>query len=222
MILIESFTFNAFQENTYLLVDETGEAIIIDPGMSTSGEERVLDEFIQSKNLVVKAIVNTHCHIDHIMGNAHCVAKYKCPLLYPQGEEVVLESGVHVAQMYGLPYHESPRADRYIAEGETISFGNAKVRVISAPGHSPAHVVFVHDQQRFVIGGDVLFLNSVGRTDLPGGDEQTLRKSIEEKMFTLPDEMMVYPGHGPATQIGLEKQNNPYVNGLGTGLFQRK
>jgi hydroxyacylglutathione hydrolase len=222
MISIEIFTFNEFQENTYLLQDETGDAVLIDPGMNSAKEESEFVRFVTDKNIRIVKIVNTHCHIDHVMGNAFSVSKFKCPLLYPKGEQRTLESGVQVAKMYQLSYDPSPNADEHIAEGDTIEFGNSILRVVSAPGHSPDHIVLVHDIERFVIGGDVLFRGSVGRTDLPGGNEAQLCESIEKKIYTLPEDFMVYPGHGPATKIGLEKSSNPLVNGSGTGLFQSK
>lgn len=222
MISIEIFTFNAFQENTYLLQDETGEAILVDPGMSDSREEEEFCRFVNDKNIRIVKIVNTHCHIDHVMGNAFSVGRFQCPLLYPKGEQIVLESSIQVAKLYNLSYDPSPNADEFIAEGDTIEFGNSSVRVIAAPGHSPDHVVLVQDIERFVIGGDVLFRGGVGRTDLPGGNESQLCESIEKKIYTLPADFMVYPGHGPSTKIGLEMKSNPYVNSSGTGLFQSK
>lgn len=222
MISIEIFTFNAFQENTYLLQDETGEAILVDPGMSDAKEEAEFSRYVSDKNIRIVKIVNTHCHIDHVMGNAYSVSKFKCPLLYPKGEQVVLESSVQVAKLYNLSYDPSPNATDFIAEDDTIEFGNSSMRVLGAPGHSPDHIVLVHDIERFVIGGDVLFRGGVGRTDLPGGNESQLCSSIEKKIYALPEDFMVYPGHGPATKIGLEMQSNPYVNSSGSGLFQSK
>lgn len=207
-------TFNPFQENTYILYDETGECVILDPGCSNQKEEMMLDDFIQSHQLKPVRLINTHCHIDHILGNKYVSEKYKLGLEIHEGELEVLNSGKLVAQMYGIPYDPSPEPSKYLKEEEVITFGNTGLRPIFTPGHSPASLSFLEEKTNILIAGDVLFYESIGRTDLPGGSMETLLKSIEEKLFTLPDETQVFPGHGPKTTIGHERVNNPFLKKL--------
>jgi glyoxylase-like metal-dependent hydrolase (beta-lactamase superfamily II) len=220
MISIEMFTYNQFQENTYLLHDETGEAVVIDPGMSSVSEEQDFGGFVQQKGLKIVKVINTHCHIDHVLGNDFCCRTYGVELSIPKGEEEVLNWVTQFADMYDMPYSESPAPSYILVEGDSIVFGNSELDVIFAPGHSPGHVVLVNRRQRFIIGGDVLFKDSIGRMDLPGGDGPTLIKSIKEKLFTLPNDFLVYPGHGPSTQIGYEKNNNPFVGVSASNMFE--
>jgi len=205
---IQKFTFNAFQENTYILFDETGESVIIDPGCSTREEEDVLSTFIQKNGLVVKILFNTHCHIDHVLGNDFVSKKYNVSLSSHRGEIPVLDAGPSVAQMYGIPYTPSPPISKFYEEGDFLEFGKSKLKVLFTPGHSPASISLYGEG--VLIGGDVLFENSIGRTDLPGGDHETLLKSIREKLFVLPENTTVYCGHGPDTSIGKEKKHNPF------------
>ncbi len=206
---IQKFTFNPFQENTYVLYDETKECVIIDPGCGDLNEEKILADFITSKELKVVLLFNTHCHIDHILGNAFVAKTYSVPLASHRGEIPVLEAGAQVGQMYGIAYTPSPPMTKFYEDGDILSFGNTSLEVLFTPGHSPASISLYTD--RVLIGGDVLFDNSIGRTDLPGGDHATLIKSIKEKLFVLPDNTIVYCGHGPETTIAKEKQFNPFL-----------
>lgn len=206
------FCFNAFQENTYLLYDDSGECIIIDPGCNTKNEEDQLINFIENAKLTPVKLVNTHCHIDHILGNKFISEKYNLPLIAHKGEKPVLESGVMVSEMYGIEYKKSPDISAFLDEGDTLEFGNSVLEILFTPGHSPASISLFHRQSKQLIAGDVLFQGSIGRTDLPGGNFETLIDSIKSKYYPLGDDVIVYPGHGPATQIGIEKSSNPFLN----------
>lgn len=210
MLNIQVFTFNPFQENTYVLYDETGDAVIVDPGCSNRMEDKELSEWIASKQLTPRLILLTHSHIDHILGAYFVKDKYRIPLCIHPKDESTLKSGKIVAGMYGIDNYTEVSADRYVDEKDTVEFGNQKMSVLFLPGHAPGHVGYYHKDQKVVIGGDVLFRNSIGRTDLPGGDFDTLISSIHQKLFTLPDDVVVYPGHGPETTIGEEKVSNPF------------
>lgn len=213
MINIEIFTFNAFGENTYLLYDESKECVIIDPGCYDAHEQLELENFISSNDLNVVRLINTHCHIDHVLGVEFVKRKYNVGLETTVGEQEVLKAVETYADVYGFPKFEKTTVDQFLADGDVVSFGNgSKLKVISAPGHSPDHVVFYCEAQQFMIGGDVLFNQSIGRTDLPGGDFDTLIKSIHTRLFTLSDDIEVFPGHGPSTTIGFEKKNNPFCS----------
>jgi glyoxylase-like metal-dependent hydrolase (beta-lactamase superfamily II) len=210
MLSVHCLTFNAFQENTYVLFDETGDAVIIDPGCSNRAEERELSEWIADRKLTPRLILLTHSHIDHILGAYFTKDKYRIPLCIHKKDEQTLRSGKIVASMYGIDNFTEVEADQYVSESETVNFGHQKLSVLFLPGHAPGHVGYYHSDQKFLIGGDVLFRGSVGRTDLPGGDFDTLIESIHQKLFTLPDDVVVYPGHGPETTIGEEKVSNPF------------
>jgi len=212
MLTIKSFTFGPFQENTFVLHDESKECVIIDPGCYTQTEQRELKAYIEEKKLRPVHLLNTHGHVDHVAGNAFVYETYKrLPLIHKEDLKV-LESQERVCAMYGLNCEVSPMPEKFLEEGDVISFGNAKLKVIFTPGHAPGHVVFYNAENKFVINGDVLFSGSIGRTDLPYGDFDTLEHSIKTKMYTLPEDTVVYCGHGPETTIGEEKYSNPFVN----------
>ncbi|MBI1306163.1 MAG: MBL fold metallo-hydrolase [Bacteroidetes bacterium] len=213
MIQLHFFTFNPFQENTYVLWDETKECIIIDPGCYNEHEQDELKSFIEDSGLKPVKIVNTHCHIDHVFGIAFCKRTWDIPFVHHALDVPVLQAASSSALMFGVQYEMSPPADEFISEKDILTFGESEMEVRFTPGHSPGSVCFIADQEDFVIGGDVLFQLSIGRTDLPGGDHQTLLDSIRAQLFTLPDYYIVYPGHGPATEIGFEKERNPYLQG---------
>ena len=207
---VKSFEFNPFAENTYILYDETRECVIVDPGCSNRDEENELFEFIESHALKVMSVINTHCHIDHVLGNWAVKNRYGVKLFIHPLDEVVLKSVKAYAPNYGFHSYQEADVDGFLNEGETVSFGNQSLNILFVPGHAPGHVAFYHPGEKILIGGDVLFLNSIGRTDLPGGHHQTLINSIRQKLFSLPDDVVVYPGHGPTTSIWFEKRTNPY------------
>jgi hydroxyacylglutathione hydrolase len=209
---IRAFEFNPFQENTYVLYDDTGECVIVDPGCYEQDEKEKLSSFIQSNNLKVVKLLNTHCHIDHVLGNAFVKAKYKTKLYIHKNDESLLKAVEAYASNYGLYQYQASEADEYLDEGIDVTMLIQTLQVLSLPGHAPGHVAFYHENDKILIGGDVLFYNSIGRTDLPGGNHNTLINSIHQKLFTLPDDVKVYPGHGPDTTIGFEKRKNPFCS----------
>ncbi|MFN3403355.1 MAG: MBL fold metallo-hydrolase [Cytophagaceae bacterium] len=210
MINIQTFTFNPFQENTYLLFDETKEAIIIDPGCSDRDEEEQIKSFITNNGLVLTKLINTHCHVDHVLGNYFIKDHYKVPLIIHKYDEPVLKSVKVYAPSYGFYNYQEAIPDHYIEEGQIIQFGNSKLEILFVPGHAPGHIALYNREQNFCISGDVLFYRSIGRTDLPGGNFDILIQSIHRKLFKLPDNLIIYPGHGPETTIGEEKLYNPF------------
>jgi glyoxylase-like metal-dependent hydrolase (beta-lactamase superfamily II) len=209
---IAVFTFNPFQENTYLVYDETGECAIIDPGCFEAHERIELDNFIAANGLRPVRLLNTHCHIDHVFGNAHVARTYGLPLEIHRGELPVLEAVPQIARFYGMPQGEpSPAPGRFLTEGEVIAFGNVRLEALLTPGHSPASLSFFIREQGLLIAGDVLFREGIGRTDLPGGDYDTLIASNAQRLLPLGDEVQVFPGHGPSTTIGHERLHNPFL-----------
>ena len=212
MINIKSFVCNPYQENTYLLYDDSLECVIIDPGMYNGDEQNAVLKFIAEKKLKPVLLLNTHCHIDHVLGNKFIYDTYGILPQFHKGEEAVLNAVVAYAPQMGINYEVSPLPVTYLPENGSISFGNSQLELIFSPGHSPAHLCFYNKEEKILIGGDVLFYRSIGRTDLPGGNHDQLISNIREKIFTLPDDCKVYPGHGPATSIDFEKENNPFLN----------
>lgn len=212
MAAIAQFTFNGFAENTFILHDDTKECVIFDPGCSSAYERKELTDFITQYRLKPVRLVNTHCHIDHIFGNKYIGELYNLPLELHLKDLPVLQAGQMVAQAYGLEYDgiiDPPYT--FLQEGTQLNFGNTSLEILFTPGHSPGSISFYSEADKFVLAGDVLFNRSIGRTDLPGGDMQTLVKSIQEQLFSLPNETEVYCGHGEATTIGEEKEFNPFV-----------
>lgn len=211
MIQIKSFVCNPYQENTYVLYDDEGAAAIIDPGMYGPDEEEAVKTFIDKLGLKPQLLLNTHCHVDHVLGNRYVFEQYGLLPQFHEGELPLLMEVQNYAPQMGIRYDISPIGETFLPDTGTVRFGDNELSIIFAPGHSPAHLCFYNQGQHFLIGGDVLFRNSIGRTDLPGGNHQQLLTSIKQKLYTLPDETMVYPGHGPQTTIGYEKQTNPFI-----------
>ncbi|TAH18148.1 MAG: MBL fold metallo-hydrolase [Cytophagales bacterium] len=210
MIQVQTFTFNRFEENTYILSDHTKECIIIDPGCYDRKEKEALRQFIANQSFIVKLLLNTHCHLDHVVGNYFIKTTYKVPLLMHQLEVETLRAAQAYAPMYGFPAYEPTDADQFVSEKDTITFGASSLQILFVPGHSIGHLAFYSKEDGFCINGDVLFRGSVGRTDLPNGNMDTLMNSIFTKMYALPDETLVYCGHGQTTTIGHEKKYNPF------------
>jgi glyoxylase-like metal-dependent hydrolase (beta-lactamase superfamily II) len=210
MVRIKTFVFNPFEENTYLLMDETGVTVIVDPGCYDAEEQHVLKTYINENDLKISALLNTHAHIDHVLGNAYVKETYEVQLHMNRGDLPVLHANPALAGMYGFPEYKMIEPDHFPEEGEQIKFGNSTLEVLTVPGHSPGHLAFYDRQNGYVVVGDVLFSGSIGRTDLPGGDFDTLIDSIHRKLFPLGDAVRVYPGHGPVTEIGIEKRSNPF------------
>jgi glyoxylase-like metal-dependent hydrolase (beta-lactamase superfamily II) len=212
MLTVQAFTFNPVQENTYILYNEKRECCIIDPGTYFPAEEAALTDFITQNGLTPTLLLNTHCHFDHIFGNQLVHQAYGLTLHLHRLEKPVLDMGPLSTQKWGIPWNSWYGGElNYIEEGMTIRFGADDLHVLFTPGHSPGSVCFYNKENKFVIAGDVLFNGSVGRTDLPGGDFTILEESIRTKLFTLPEDVVVYPGHGESTTIGDERKSNPFV-----------
>ena len=213
MLQLHTAVFNAFSENTYIIYNEHNQCWIIDPGMYGPEEIRSVTDFIAQKGLKPEGIINTHAHIDHIFGVQAMMDLYTIPFALHPLEAPVLASAKSSAMMFGFTFGDSPQPTQLLREGESLKLGNDIVEVRLAPGHSPGSVVFYYPAGAWVIGGDVLFSGGIGRSDLPGGNGAILLESIRTQLFTLPDETVVYPGHGPETTVGEEKRSNPFLRG---------
>jgi len=211
MLYLKSFCFNPFQQNTYLLYDNERTAFIIDPGNYTSSENTLLKNFIEEKQLKLTRLLLTHAHIDHILGNKFIFENYG--LLPEAHEEEVffIDRLTQTGAMYGVPCEPSPFPEKFVVPGDKISLGAYEFETIFTPGHSPGSISYYNKENKILISGDVLFQNSIGRTDLLKGDHQTLINSIKEKLFCLPDDVKVFSGHGLSTTIGHERENNPFL-----------
>ncbi len=208
---IAKFTFNPIAENTYLIWDETGEAAIIDAGNSSPAENRALDNFITEKGLKPVLALGTHGHFDHTMGMPHIKGAYGVPFAVHSDDSFLLENSVPSAAIFGVKVEELPAIDIDLSSLPEISFGNTTLQIIPTPGHTPGHVCFFEPQSRVVFTGDTLFADTIGRTDLPGGDYSWIMKSIIENLLPLGDDVKVYPGHGRDTTIGQEAAGNPFI-----------
>ena len=212
MTQVACFEFNPFAENTYVVYDESGECAIFDPGCYTHEERTTLKNFVEKHHLRPVRLINTHCHLDHVFGNAFVADTWGLGLEIHVGELPVLQRFAQVCQMYGVPFsEESPAPSRFLEAGEVVEFGNTRLNVLFTPGHSPASISFYCPAAGFVLAGDVLFQESIGRTDLPGGNMDLLLHSIRTQLFTLPDETLVYAGHGHPTTVRHEKEYNPFL-----------
>ena len=211
MLKIKSFVFSPIQENTYLLYNEFNQCAIIDPGCYFDAEEEVLTQFIKDNSLTVIHLLNTHCHLDHVFGNKYVAETYSLTPQIHKNEEQVLAFAPTSGLMYDLPFDNYTGQLLFLKEGDVVTIGKDELVVIEAPGHSPGHICFYNKAQGFLIGGDVLFNRSIGRTDLPGGNYDELIKNIKEKLLVLPNKTIVYSGHGETTTIGEEKVENPYL-----------
>lgn len=211
MLTVKIFTFNPVAENTYIIYNELKEAIIIDPGCYFDEEKQKVKKFIERNDLLPVQLLNTHCHLDHVFGNKWVYETFGLELFIHPNEELVLNLAPQLGQMWGLPFENYEGLLHFIENEDIVRLGNNELKVLLAPGHSPGSVCFYDEDDKFVIGGDVLFKESIGRTDLPGGNHAALLESIRSQLFVLPDEIIVYPGHGESTTIGHEKKNNPFL-----------
>ena len=211
MIQIKAFTFNPIQENSYILYTEKGHAVIIDPGCYFSAEQEMLKDFLFEHALTPTLLLNTHCHLDHVFGNHWVHQEFGLELNLHPSEKPVLEMAPESGKRWGLPFQNYNGTLHFLQENDLIPIDDDLLKVIAAPGHSPGSICFYCEAQHFLISGDVLFYQSIGRTDLPGGDHLTLLNSIKSKLYVLPDNTTIYPGHGKPTSIGYEKLNNPFV-----------
>ena len=211
MFTVKAFTFSPVQENTYVLYNDKGNAFIIDPGCYFEEERDTLAQFLQQNKLQPVKLLNTHCHLDHVFGNKWIYETYGLELHLHPIEQQVLAFAPTSGLMWNLPFDNYNGPFHFLNAGDELLLDGDQLKVLFAPGHSPGHVCFYCKAQGFVIGGDVLFRESIGRTDLPGGNHETLLNSIRTQLFTLPDETVVYSGHGPTTTIGYEKKHNPFL-----------
>jgi len=211
MLTVKSFEFSPIQENTYVLSDQKDACVIIDPGCYFGNERAVLQDYIEQNGLRPKILLNTHCHLDHVFGNKFVYDTWDLPLHLHEKEKALLDRAAEMGLAWGLPFENYRGELIYIAPGERILLGTDELRALFLPGHSPGSLGFYSAAQGFLIGGDVLFRGGIGRTDLPGGDHATLLRSIREQLWPLPDETVVYPGHGESTTIGWEKKHNPFL-----------
>jgi hydroxyacylglutathione hydrolase len=211
MLNIRQFTFNPIQENTYVIFEEKGACAIIDPGCYFDYEYKELTDFIESNKLLPKCLLNTHCHLDHVFGNKRIAELYGLTLQIHPNEKTLLEYAPKSGEKWGFPFVNYEGKLIFLNEGDTVSIGDDQLSVLLTPGHSPGSISFYNEAQQFVISGDVLFRSGIGRTDLPGGNFDTLVASIREKLFTLPDNVVVHSGHGPETTIGFERGSNPFL-----------
>lgn len=212
MISVKKFVFNPFQENTYLLYDQSGDCIVIDAGNYQQKENEQLHLFLKEKSLYPVRLINTHGHVDHILGNSWFLEVFGLQTEMHRSDEPLLKGAKEYGQIFEIDLDTPPPVGNYLKDGDRIDFGNSSVTSIHIPGHSPGSLVFYNKEQAFVIAGDVLFQGSIGRTDLPGGDYPTLITSISEKLLTLDDKVVVYPGHGDQTTVGNEKRFNPFLS----------
>jgi glyoxylase-like metal-dependent hydrolase (beta-lactamase superfamily II) len=211
MLTVKAFIFNPVQENSYVLYNEKKQCCIIDPGCYFEKEKQELKSFIENAGLQPVLLLNTHCHLDHIFGNKFVHDEWGLKLHIHEKEKPVLDIGPASGEMWQLPFENYSGELIFIKEDSVIKLGDDELEVRLTPGHSPGHVCFYNEAGGFAISGDVLFNGSIGRTDLPGGDFNTLINSIQTQLFTLPDNTRIYSGHGPMTTVGFEKQNNPFV-----------
>ena len=208
-ISIQSFQFNAFQENTYLIWDQQKNAVIIDPGCYSRDEQMELISFIEENDLKIVALLNTHAHIDHVLGNQFILKNFEVDYYLHPNDLKVLQTVESYAHLYGFEgYQVSPKPTKSLVHNQKLVFGDLEMTFLHTPGHAPGHVVFYFEKDNFVVNGDVLFRGSFGRVDLPGGNLETLKASIFNILFKLPEETVVYCGHGPKTTIGVEKKTN--------------
>ncbi|MDR2359608.1 MAG: MBL fold metallo-hydrolase [Prevotellaceae bacterium] len=208
---LKVFYFNELRVCTYVLWDETKECIIVDPGCESASEQQRLQEFIANNQLKPVMVVNTHAHFDHVLGNLFVVKTYSVPSAVHEGDTQLLARVAQQSAMFGFAVAQPPMPSRLLTEEEPVRFGHSQLQVLHTPGHSPGGICLYAAEDKFLLSGDTLFQESIGRTDLSGGNYEQLINSIRHKLMTLPDDVKVFPGHGPATSIGEEKRNNPFI-----------
>lgn len=214
MIQVRSIPYNNFQVNTCLIWDETGQCLVVDPAFYTREEQQSFQSLLAEKELTVAGQANTHCHVDHLLGVRFMKSEYGCAFRAHREELQVAASATMMGEIFGWRLEPLDGIDEYLEDNDLLTVGNHSLRIIHVPGHSPGGVAFYSEEGRFVISGDALFKESIGRTDLPGGDYDTLIRSIVEKLLSLPRDTVVYPGHGPATTIGEEVTGNPFLGSV--------
>ncbi len=213
MIKVDVLPINPWQENTYILSDETGECVIIDPGCLSAEEKQQVADFITSNKYKPVRLLQTHLHLDHVFGSAFIAETYNLGLEAHEGDKFLIDQTVSYAQQFGMEVDKNPPPiSNYLNEGDKVSFGQSELEVFHVPGHSPGGIVFYSEVDKIAIVGDAIFRESIGRTDLPGGDFDTLINGLKSKILTLDDDVELYPGHGPSSKVGHERLNNPFLN----------
>ncbi len=208
---LRTLVFNPFQENTYLIWDEEKNCAIIDPGCSDEHEQNQLVSFLEENGLKPIKLLNTHCHVDHVLGNKFLADKYNLKLEINEGDAPILEAVPKYGVSFGFNTGPMVEPSVFLKDGDTVMVGSVALEVIHTPGHSPGGICFYHQPSKQVVVGDTLFYGSIGRTDLPGGSHPQLINSIKTKLLTLPEDVKAHTGHGPSTSIGFEKANNPFL-----------
>lgn len=211
MLNLAKLVFNSFQENTYVLSDETGECVIVDPGNTSERENETVSNYIEKNSLKPVMVVNTHGHIDHILGVRYLKEKYGIPFALSAKDEFLVKTAPMQGRMYGFDLEEAPVADIDLSARDKLKFGNSELEIIPTPGHSPGHISLYSAEKKFVITGDTLFKGSIGRTDLPGGDYKQIMESILGKLIPLGGDVAVHPGHGESSSISAEIDGNPFI-----------
>ena len=211
MTTITSFTFNPFSENTYIISNESKECWIIDPGCYTDAEKQKLSDYISKNQLKPVRLLNTHCHLDHIFGNAYIADTYQLSPEWHEKETFIAQNAKISAMMFGVKEPEFREPKSFLIPGTTLNLGEDEFKLLFTPGHSPGSVTFYNEKESYAIVGDVLFRESIGRTDLPGGNYDTLIKAIKRELLILPEDVVIYNGHGPSTTIGYEKKYNSFL-----------
>ncbi|MGR3810665.1 MBL fold metallo-hydrolase [Jiulongibacter sp. NS-SX5] len=210
MSTVKKFIFSPFSENTYVVYDDSDEAIIVDPGCLAQHEKEELKAFITSNGLKPKALLQTHTHLDHVFGSAYVKRNFNIKMYMHRADLPVLSDVENRCKTWGIPGYEPVEADEFLEEGEQFTFGNTTLDIIWVPGHAPGHLAFINHKEKYVLGGDCLFKGSIGRTDFPLCSHEDLMNSIRKKFFTLPDDYTIYAGHMDETTVGFEKKFNPF------------
>lgn len=208
---INTIVLSPFEVNTYVVSDDTNQCIIIDPACYSIQDREKLDTFISENKLTPVALLNTHCHLDHLFGNNFIADKYSLGSWSHRADLFLLENFESTVKAYGLSADQPQKPSKFISEDDIITFGDSKIYIMHIPGHSPGSLVFYNEEERIAVAGDVIFSGSIGRTDLPGGDYDTLINGIKTKLYKLDNRVNIYPGHGPSTTVGVEKKTNPFV-----------
>lgn len=212
MTTIKTFVFNHFSQNTYLIYDDTKEAVLIDPGCFFDPEKEELAKFINDNDLQLKKVLYTHCHLDHAFGANFIGKTFKgLEFIAHKEENIFIDDAINQSLRFGIKMEQPPELTSFINEDDSVTFGNSVFKALHVPGHSPGSICYVNETDKYVLVGDVLFSGSIGRTDLPGGNQDSLISGIKTKLFALPDNFVAYSGHGPATTIGAEKASNPFL-----------
>ena len=209
---VKTFYFNELRVCTYILWDDTQECLIVDPGCESAREQQRLRRFIIDHALTPTLVVNTHAHFDHVLGNLFVTTTYAVASAIHEADSAMLANVSQQSALFGFQVEQPPAATVLLTENEPVRFGHTRLQVLHTPGHTPGGICLYAADAGFVLSGDTLFAGSIGRTDLPGGNYDALIRSIRSKLMTLPDETSVLPGHGPATTIGEERRNNPFLS----------